>query len=316
MPQNPSERPDNYQPPTSAKELIERYNNGERYFEDVQLEEAMLVRARLEGANLLDAHLEMAVLREAHLEGTMLMGAHLEEATLGGVHLEGAYLEEAHLEEAYLSGAHLEGAYLSGTHLERAMLNEAHLEGADLRGANLENANISGMKISKRKAWQKPSDLFDGIMISNAGGDPVLKRYIMDQDYISSYTRENSIKAFFWRITCGYGQSFVMLLGWAFIIALIFGGVFWANMEGFDARVCPKKCHASETQMESPDCELCGSVLTPFYFSVVTLTTLGFGDVTPKTTCMQFAVMMEVVFGYLILGLLISILANKVARRS
>ena len=55
---------------------------------------------------------------------------------------------------------------------------------------------------------------------------------------------------------------------------------------------------------------------TPFYYSIVTYTTLGFGDVTPKTGLGQSFVVFEVILGYVTLGLLVSILANKVARRA
>ena len=58
------------------------------------------------------------------------------------------------------------------------------------------------------------------------------------------------------------------------------------------------------------------SLFTPFYYSIVTYTTLGFGDVTPKHWFGELVVTLEVIFGYLTLGLLVSILANKVARRS
>ncbi|SDR01803.1 pentapeptide repeat-containing protein [Pseudovibrio sp. Tun.PSC04-5.I4] len=59
-------------------------------------------------------------------------------------------------------------------------------------------------------------------------------------------------------------------------------------------------------------------ILTNLYFSVVTFTTLGFGDVTPVAAGVigKLVVMWEVVLGYINLGLLISILANKVARRA
>ena len=60
-------------------------------------------------------------------------------------------------------------------------------------------------------------------------------------------------------------------------------------------------------------CLVCSA---PFYYSIVTHTTLGFGDVTPKTLTGQVFVTIKVVFGYVTLGLLISILANRVARRS
>jgi len=56
--------------------------------------------------------------------------------------------------------------------------------------------------------------------------------------------------------------------------------------------------------------------VTPFYYSVVTFTTLGFGDITPTSSWAQAVVMLEVILGYFTLGLLISILADKVARRA
>jgi len=58
------------------------------------------------------------------------------------------------------------------------------------------------------------------------------------------------------------------------------------------------------------------SWLTPFYYSVVTYTTLGYGDVTPTQLIGEVLVIIEVILGYTTLGLVLSILANKVARRS
>ena len=54
---------------------------------------------------------------------------------------------------------------------------------------------------------------------------------------------------------------------------------------------------------------------SPYYFSIVTFTTLGFGDVTANGLLGEMVVSLQVILGYLTLGLLISILANKVARR-
>jgi hypothetical protein len=55
---------------------------------------------------------------------------------------------------------------------------------------------------------------------------------------------------------------------------------------------------------------------TPFYFSIVTYTTLGFSDVVPITVLGEIIVSTEVILGYLTLGLLLAVLADKVARRS
>ena len=56
--------------------------------------------------------------------------------------------------------------------------------------------------------------------------------------------------------------------------------------------------------------------MTPFYYSFVTYTTLGFGDITPKRWPGEILEIFEVVLGYRTLGLLLTILANNVARRS
>ena len=48
----------------------------------------------------------------------------------------------------------------------------------------------------------------------------------------------------------------------------------------------------------------------------MTFTTLGFGDVTPKTLLAEIIVGAEVFIGYIMLGGLISIFANKLARRA
>ncbi|MCB2187666.1 MAG: hypothetical protein KQJ78_14690 [Deltaproteobacteria bacterium] len=51
------------------------------------------------------------------------------------------------------------------------------------------------------------------------------------------------------------------------------------------------------------------------YFSVVTFTTLGFGDITPITWVASLLVMVEVVIGYIMLGGLISIFATLLVKR-
>ena len=56
--------------------------------------------------------------------------------------------------------------------------------------------------------------------------------------------------------------------------------------------------------------------LTPIYFSTVTFTTLGYGDITPSTSLPQILVMVEVTLGYIGFGGLLSIFAAKMARRA
>ena len=58
------------------------------------------------------------------------------------------------------------------------------------------------------------------------------------------------------------------------------------------------------------------TAFTPYYFSIVTFTTLGFGDITPTNRAGEIWLVLEVLLGYVMLGGLIAIFANKFARRS
>ena len=89
-----------------------------------------------------------------------------------------------------------------------------------------------------------------------------------------------------------------------FYYRIIFGDIFYImGPDAFDVEHLP----------EYPS--LWGLV-TMMYYSIVTFTTLGFGDVVPKTLWASLAVMCEVILGYIMLGGLISIFANILARRS
>ncbi len=60
---------------------------------------------------------------------------------------------------------------------------------------------------------------------------------------------------------------------------------------------------------------LSGEFLESFYFSVVTFTTLGYGDVTPIDNLGRIIVILEVAIGYVALGSYLFILGQKVSQR-
>ncbi len=52
------------------------------------------------------------------------------------------------------------------------------------------------------------------------------------------------------------------------------------------------------------------------YYSIVTITTLGYGDVVPASLPAQVLAVSEALMGYVGLGGLLSIFAQKMARRA
>ena len=90
-----------------AKELIKRYDRGQRDFR----------KARLDGADLRRAVLYKVNLRAARLRGAILISADLSEANLRGADLRDAHLSFADLRGADLAGADLTDATVSDEQL-------------------------------------------------------------------------------------------------------------------------------------------------------------------------------------------------------
>lgn len=289
----------------------------------LELDHADLRSAKLANLMLLNVDLQAAELSDADLSGASLMaadltGAELFRAKLRGAELNGVCLRDADLRYADLAEADLKGADLTGADLTNARLEGANLKGANLTGANLEHADLSGCKMrgailrgarlvatnfSQAFVAEVIYDRHDwvcaGINVTTCYGNPFFKRDAEDQDLLDHYQQRHPRMFRLWSVTSDCGRS----IGRVFAIStiLVFGfGVVYA-LPWFDLI----------TVGATKD-----TWFAPFYYSIVTFTTLGFGDITPSSLAGQFLVVGEVLFGYLALGMLVSILANKVARRA
>lgn len=219
--------------------------------------------------------------------------------------LEGSRLTGLGLINVNLHRAHLQKATLRNVNFSRADLSKAHLEDADIRGAVLEKTNLAHIRYTEDGIWWRGTVLMETHLEQALFVDPLLLRCAQDQYYlyVLKYRNRHSLLSRFffsvWRITCNYGKSPLLWAGWSVLLAMFFSGVYWSLGENA----------FSVDHLE-------WSFPTVIYYSVVTFTTLGFGDITPKTQPAAWWVMAEVVVGYVMLGGLISIFATKLARRS
>jgi uncharacterized protein YjbI with pentapeptide repeats len=133
---------------------------------------------------------------------------------------------------------------------------------------------------------------------------PLLSREIRDDLYLMSF-KEKHLKLFsLWWLFADCGRSFLRWALWSLIFAEVFAIIF-----GFFYYFNPVSFKSEVISFSWPGISL-------LYYSIVTFTTLGFGDIVPKIPGLQIIIMIEVILGYIMLGGLISILANKLARRS
>ena len=147
-----------------------------------------------------------------------------------------------------------------------------------------------------------------------------LKRYIEDEQWLKSWRRHGKLRGilfFFWELTSHCGRSFGLWTFWVLMVAIIFGAIFadynvpsWLPepIQEFLVQIDPKIAISTSGRVPTQ--------FTPYYFSIVTFTTLGFGDVHPLNLAGEIWLVLEVILGYIMLGGLISIFANKFSRRS
>ena len=95
------------------------------------------------------------------------------------------------------------------------------------------------------------------------------------------------------------------------INVLLFALIYW----GMDTWVPPADPELNSHLTKIGEEGLPGGFIPYVYYSVVTFTTLGYGDVSPQTVAGQIVLIVHISIGYLGLGALLSILATKFASR-
>ena len=308
----------------------------DRIFNAADIRHASLRRANLSGADLSAADLSGADLSSAELINADFSGAIMSRVDLGR-----AFLIDARLPLAYLNGANLNGAHLSNADLTSARLNRAQIVGADLsgaclkdadlRGANLQNCDLSNADLSGadlsgaslRGATLVSADFsgaditaveFDeterckDIRINAAHGNALFKRFAQDQAYVEEYRINKPFRYWLWKYSSNCGRSLAVWVVWCVAIAVGFSLVYQFHLGGSESFVMTEL--SKEPGYDESDWA------PMLYYSVVTFTTLGFGDIVPRTQEAAWWIMAEVVMGYFMLGGLITILATKLARRS
>jgi hypothetical protein len=267
--------------------------------------------ARREGADLSYATLDYAGAYKANLSGAHLLEASLQNADLSEVDFSGADLRGAQLKDSNLQGADLKGAKLREANMEDASLRDADITDVDLSFANLMRANLTGMRYGGYRTMR--GNYFGIRGLDGTFGNAIFVRDAKDQDYLDTLEveisrlpngfRKRLAKYLFrsWGLI-DYGRSLAKVGLYAFVIAGLYGFLY-----SLDMSLGWKLMNYSSSSK---------SWFTPFYYSIVTYTTLGFGDVTAASWLGEMIVISEVIVGYFTLGLLLSILANTIARRS
>ena len=282
---NGKERPTNNAPHNMSKSKIE----------DLDLSEKSLIFGDLCKAYFWEGKLRNANLRGVNLQGASLYKTDLRGSNLQGADLQGANLFHADMKKALLYRANLQETNLQGVDFSEADLFEVNIQGSDLRSANLENTNVTDVTYDRSiKAL--------GVRADSCYGNPLFKRFLQDQDYLEAFQAKHPKIHWLWRVTSDCGRSFGRWALWSFGLIYIFALIYFHGL--------------GEKAFDLTQSSLTFSFEAMLYCSAVIFTALGFGDVKPGCEAAAFWSAVEVALGYIWLGGLVSILANKLARRS
>lgn len=280
---------------------------------ECDLREAKLSGAHLEGAHLHGADLTHAELLDAFLKGADLSDCTAHRAALGhavldGANLFGADLSGASMAVASLRGADLRGSILKESRIRDADLTDALFDRADMQevdlgrslvaGASFVNADLRRARLRALRRYDEANWVGADIRDIDFTGGHLLHRFIRDQNYLFEFrtqSRWHGLLYWLWWATSDCGRSASRWFALNALVALVFAGLYLLVEVDFG----PHR-----------------TAFSPIYFSFVTLTTLGYGDVVPVSGVAQALATVEVVMGYMGLGGMLSILATKMARRS
>jgi uncharacterized protein YjbI with pentapeptide repeats len=260
--------------------------------------------------------------------GAYLSGLNLFETDLSGTNLRNTDLEKAHLRQTVLKDCDLEGA-----ELEEADLRDADLDGAKLNEALLRNVRINegtefgGVCVYEQKADQSATDTLRGNpgvrffnrLLSRSDDQEDLRGAVRTYRLYQRLLREASLpesirdyrirekhtrrklalresKYFRWvklsfdRWTMLYGEGVGRVITVSMFVVLLFTGLY-----------------ASFGEVASKPSNL----FQMLYFSIVTFTTLGYGDIQPATEVTQILAAVESFVGVLLMALLVFVLGRR-----
>jgi hypothetical protein len=217
----------------------------------------------------------------------------LERATFSESDLSHADLRAANLQAAAFRNADLSGANLTRANLRGTDLKECNVPGATFDLAILRDCRLLGMRGYAQASW-----IGADIREANLCGAYLVRRHIVDENYLYEFrtrSRYHAILYWLWWVSSDCGRSLGRWTAWVLATTLLFAALY---------------------SLIDVDYGEHRTVYSPLYYSIVTLTTLGYGDVVPASVPAQILATVQAVLGYVGLGGFLSILANKMARRA
>ncbi|MBI2946171.1 MAG: pentapeptide repeat-containing protein [Verrucomicrobia bacterium] len=268
-------------------------------------DKATLFQAKLDGVECLGASFQNANLSECSAKRSgfgrcNVSHAKFVMADLTGATFVNATAHHADFRTSKMAGARFLEADLSHADFSQADLTEVDLRESNLGGATFSKSNLRAVRLPGVRNYTTAHWIGADIRDIYFAGAYLVRRHIADENFLDEFRRQSQVHKWiywFWSLTSDCGRSMSRWGLFCAVIVIVYGFIF----------------QALGKQIAYPD-DL-ARPFAPWYFSIVNVTTLGFGDVLPKSTLAQILVNSETILGYLGLGGLLTIMGNMMGRR-
>jgi hypothetical protein len=272
-------------------------------------------------SDLSDAFLDYATLEGVAIDGGSWRGASLRRVRCSG----GCVFRRVNFELADLSHARLSDSSFVGS-----LFRQTDIRGSDFTASVLDNVTVESVDMTCRKSWRisswwaKTRLPIDPERLARIDLSHVDRKTLWTFEEAESYAilrLRFPVFARFWKLLADAGRAPFRLFLWAILTWMTFGWIYAglplprfgrAAEIGLIERFRPKMVFGDNSD------KVRMSDFTPYYFSAVTLTTLGFGDIHPDLSDWRAEayVTVEVFTGYVFLSLFVALFFQRASWRA